>query len=523
MKLVKLTFLLFFLYFVFTNNTNAFLSTDTWLNLYKNIDKWLYDLEIKVFQKELRWWDDSKEVYENLNRFTMEFYNIAPCFNENVAIKSNNQYIEINDVYNFIDDACKDNKWNIAVSNIATYQTAINDFIKYSQRVSKQKTKNIYQISRIWLYSDWTTDNSPFDIIVDLQEIDKIIFWEELNYDWEDQGFLDNFKKNPNYKPSSLSNYDTDYPSSDYPTNNFYWNDYTKLFNLSTDICADESWLSNEQLQSLTNTSVWWENNTDNNAIDKEIDEIKFMWTNFEWTWYSKVNDNSVWPCNDFFCIKVNFSTYNHSVLWYWETKSIQWVLEKSNEHLKKWANTSLQQAKMTTNNFEISLRDIDFAEMFHLWVVVQTKSPPLLDLENAIESDNIPENDKDTKTGLSHKLAERLREYYKNLGLDYDRANDLNIYLKKDEELKNIINSAELNPQFLLSKEEELKKIAEIKAKQNEYINDSVDKKIHKDILKEFYIEFVELERFTWAIKDYTDTLYWLIKKLREIPIFKD
>jgi len=46
--------------------------------------------------------------------------------------------------------------------------------------------------------------------------------------------------------------------------------------------------------------------------------------------------------------------------LGYASDKSIENVLKTSNKHLKKAANTSLVQSKMSTNNFEMSLRDLD-------------------------------------------------------------------------------------------------------------------------------------------------------------------
>lgn len=48
-----------------------------------------------------------------------------------------------------------------------------------------QKSKDIYEIARIGLYSDGVLENSPFDIIVDLQDIDTVIFGEEIEYEGE--------------------------------------------------------------------------------------------------------------------------------------------------------------------------------------------------------------------------------------------------------------------------------------------------------------------------------------------------
>jgi len=61
---------------------------------------------------------------------------------------------------------------------------------------------------------------------------------------------------------------------------------------------------------------------------------------------------------------------------------SIQSIVEKSNEHLKKFVNTSLIQSKMTTNNFELPLRDLKLSEIFSFGMVITKKTPPILNLE---------------------------------------------------------------------------------------------------------------------------------------------
>ncbi|HIE44937.1 MAG TPA: hypothetical protein EYP87_01890 [Flavobacteriaceae bacterium] len=62
--------------------------------------------------------------------------------------------------------------------------------------------------------------------------------------------------------------------------------------------------------------------------------------------------------------------------------RSIQSIVEKSNEHLKKFANSSLIQSKMTTNNFELGLRDLNLSDIFSFGLVVTKKTPPILNLE---------------------------------------------------------------------------------------------------------------------------------------------
>jgi hypothetical protein len=69
---------------------------------------------------------------------------------------------------------------------------------------------------------------------------------------------------------------------------------------------------------------------------------------------YKKVNDNLMWPCNEFFCIKIEFIIRKQKLLGGGTTVSIHSILEKSNTHLNKFVNTSLIASKQTTNNFEL-------------------------------------------------------------------------------------------------------------------------------------------------------------------------
>ncbi|USN58544.1 MAG: hypothetical protein H6767_10060 [Candidatus Peribacteria bacterium] len=51
-----------------------------------------------------------------------------------------------------------------------------------TKQKAEQKSDEMYKISRIGLYADGNTDNSSFDLIKDLQDIDAVIFTEELDY-----------------------------------------------------------------------------------------------------------------------------------------------------------------------------------------------------------------------------------------------------------------------------------------------------------------------------------------------------
>jgi len=79
----------------------------------------------------------------------------------------------------------------------------------------------------------------------------------------------------------------------------------------------------------------------------------------------------------------------------------------------------------MTTNNFEIGLMDLKLPDIFHIGVQVQKKSPPILNLDKNQENSNI-----NNKNISEYSAEAMLEEYYKNKGLDYKKANNIQQYL---------------------------------------------------------------------------------------------
>jgi len=84
----------------------------------------------------------------------------------------------------------------------------------------------------------------------------------------------------------------------------------------------------------------------------------------------------------------------------------------------------------MTTDNFELGLMDLNLPDLFHNGVVIQRRSPPILNLEDKIDNGtNTNNEDKSQDTGnfSSESLFE---ETYKNLGLNYKKQNSIAQFL---------------------------------------------------------------------------------------------
>lgn len=544
-KFSKFIFLIISGILIFPSLWFSFLDDDLWLNLYKNLDEWLEDLKIKQYEFEINWWEENN-LAGNINKILDENLSIWECIKDNITTEAIEiiAYWDISKLSEYLNETCtKDDK--LATEFLIDLLNEIKSIYNNSKQTADEKSKKIYEVSRIWLYSDWTTSNSPFDLIIDLQEIDKIIFTQDIEYEWEDMNFLSDFKNSPfipRLNPEEDGNYIPSYPITENEENNTNEIENENTWNIPTNqntwettsipqdpnsiVCAtsnsiSSSWLKPSEILNIQN-NINQNNQTNNNTRKAENTwyQSDYIWytamqnPDFNSSSYAGVNDNTQWPCSDFFCINIDFSTYEQKALWYWQSISIENLLTRSNEHLKKAVNTSLQQWKMTTNNFEVWLRDIDLVGMFHMWFVIQKKAPPILNLENIVADKNAHPS--------SSKVKKMLEEYYKNMWFDYSRANDLSIFTWEDFEQKNVISWAELSPTTVSQRQKEIADIQNKLKEKNDYINNQTDKQINSVILDEFYQELIELDTFIAWIETYSFSLSWLIKKLREIPVNK-
>ena len=575
--------------------TGAFLDDDLWINLYKILDESFEDLDTKQYEYEIAWWED-KDLSKNINRILNEELEIwKDCINSDIDSKAIKRIAnwDIYTLWKYLNEDCFEDE-KITIENLNNIATKINEIDEVYIETSKDKSKKIYDISRVSLYTDWTTDNSPFDLINDLQSIADIAFNDELIYEWEDSSFLSNFKDDP-YMDTLASETDEE-DASDFSVDKILdiidgvvkSNDEINeisldwILNIINDVTnTDEDEISLSQVLGIINDTIEEDKSTDYNSQDdfiitndwniiicpddnsvdqswldiSEIIELKYSSieniynssdvfselddsneiiddyglyyddksripyalydADFTSSSYNNVNDSSKWPCNEFFCIKINFATHNQKLFSYWDSISLENLVNTSNGHLKKGANTSLQQAKMSTNNFELWLRDLNLPDTFHMWFVIQKKSPPLYNLENVVD-----DHQKHLKISETENMLE---ETYKNLWLDYSRSNDLDLIIWKDKEEKTVIDWANLAPNETAIKDRELKRIDEIVKERNDFTTKQLDKVMTAQELEKFYDQLIEIERSVWWIEDYTISLNSIIRKMREIPIFVD
>ncbi|QFR39063.1 hypothetical protein A9Q91_02405 [Candidatus Gracilibacteria bacterium 28_42_T64] len=514
----------------------SFLGEDLGLDLYKNIDKGFEQLELKNYEYELKGGEDSMAKYINE---ILEIDGVGKCIIDNIS-SSDIQKISAGDIgvlASKITDECKGEDQSISIEKINKIQNAIQEIHNIAQSSAEEKSKQIHSISQIGLYSDGIIENSSFDLVDDLQKIDAIIFSSKIEYEGADYENIDDYlagnfgikndKNNFSPTPAVSSGAESTSESSEdeniEEANQENKNLPLVLGNSNKYICSYDDKIQNgfspdtleNLINNIENPNISVPQVESSSIENREQDESDNSESNnnpdndsINNGSYSTVGD--AWPCNNFFCIFVDFVVYEHKLLVGGENISIEYLLNRSNEHLRKFANTSLAPAKMTTNNFELGLKDLNLADMFHISFQIQTKPVPILDIKKETE-------DKDKSEFSKDKMLET---YYNSLSLDYKRRNDLSIFSKSESELKTLLDSAELNITDVAIKHEQFnKRVNERKEKLN-FIGKSVGKKVQYETMEDFGDQFIELELFSKAISDYVQSLQNVIKQMKEIPV---
>lgn len=494
--------------------------------MYKNIDEWFESLEIKTYEYELTNGQESITNYINdyIETHIATQENGWECIQEDISIEEFNQIaggnLELLSIK--MSDDCKLENKNISIENITNIQSHITDMQRIAQQQAEKKSNEIHQISRIWLYSDGITENSSFDLIDDLQAIDDIIFSQKIPYEGQEYEDLNEYL-NENFWISENKGNETDFSIIDITkSENQEWSSLSHSWvfidlgttnTYSCNIGDEKTLLSTWSLQSviddLNNDSPdILSNSWIHEMSGQENQEPSIINTPNN---YTALNDNWVWPCNNFFCITVEFIMYNHKLLWWGPDVSIEYLINRSNNHLKKFANSSLVQANMTNNNFELWLKDLNLPDLFSLNVQIQSKPVPILD----IGLEEKEKNDKLTSTNM-------LEEYYKTHDLEFERRHDISIFTHKAQEKKSIIDNAELTNIEAVQEVSEYVDTLTKKSQQFEFNPLFVDKYITYNELERFSNQFRELERFANAIFEYSVSINSIIRKMNEIPLDK-
>ncbi len=524
--LIKIFFgIVLWLYFFAFTQTSAFLWEDLGLDLYKQIDEGLESLETKQYEYELSGqWEAS--INDVINPILADYWVSCDIWDSGT--------IESMLSDNSIEEIITRCVWDgnpapaILVEQVQNALWYVRNTFKARAETKSEKT---YEVARIGLYSDGNLENSPFDLIWDLLEIDKIIFSEELEYegvpyeksaDEELDDFLEEDKSYLYPEEEDESEEEKEWLDDivlDSPEDVDAIPEIIQELDYHRYVCApwdDSSWLDEEEIETILwgiHGTGWYIPNPTIWEYPGGISPIWGWWngpftggTTLTWS-YTPVTDE--WPCDWFFCIIIEFQKSDYGLAG-WESMTIETILKRAAKHLEKPANASLTQRKQTTNNFELGSIIESLPDMLRgFWIEVSSKPVPILDVENGRE---------DAVEWDLFEIENLLTKYYKNLGLDYERRNDLAIFESRTHEQKVFETAAGMAIPYPENRLNELESFKNALAENNRLVSVAVDKQIVHEDMREFADQFTELERFIHAIKDFVEAINGTTEEMKEI-----
>ena len=490
-----------------------------WLNLYKDISNYVKTLDEYHIED---WITKSQEssIIDELN-IEIQRYNKLNWGELNCSFDKDLNIQEIVNIINWIDSEavllekldCRD----IDISERTIYVSILRNFYNYWSLVANNKTENIININNIWRYSNWDKNDSSFDLITDLEDINKIIFREEILYPYWDN-IIDLSWSDWNWGLTMINNIPDNITSPNLETSNdedLTNQEKNMLENMwSNEICADTS----DVLSFLDDWASIWddENQNENENEDDEnsflVDEEDLMDEFLAWKFTDNnwCQDNDSWDWFYFnICIEVEFLNYSSWAWWVASVlfKSIEWFVDKSLEHLWEFVNKSLIQSEMSQNNFEIWLKNVDFPSLFNMWVHVIKKPVPLK--QTRMHTQNQEKDD--------FHIDNLLINSFKDLWLDYNKINSLEELEKNKEVAFMINNSTELQVHVVNDRVKEINTVPSYLFLNN-IKNSTIDSKITKEIHSDFLDQFSELEKFTNTMSYYSNDLRQIILWMNQI-----
>lgn len=484
---------------------------------YSSIEKQSSKINSDVYFIELLWKDWNKDKINSFSKYS--------CLNKDLNIQDIN-YISNwwLDIDKYINNDCK---W--ITDKVLDFSKSVNNYRLYIKDKSTEKAWVIETISTNSIYADGNPNNWEFDLIYDLKYIDEIIFASKTwNYTWNT--FYDIWKDLWNLKDSIEDFYNENINQNNEINNE---SNIQEDNNINEDIFINEistttieetnslnyCWIeeSNTNLSTSALTYIvsdiyqdisWWNNlssNIPNNEEDLSNNSDDWNWEISEYLWsYKSTKDNDMFPCNLLYCITIDYITYTQNALEWWNDNiTIEYLINRSNWHLKKFASTSLIQGKMTLNNFELGFKNLNLSEIFNMSVILIKKPLPILDIKD--KEDN--------------KIIELSSQHFEKYWIDYKKRNDISKYRKIQDD-KNIIS----NNLYLTSKDV----INDINDFQD-YINTNNRIKSQNDIyyktvannkvIENFENQLTELDIFNSYFLDYSKNLEQVIKNMEKIP----
>ncbi|MFA5916639.1 MAG: hypothetical protein WC850_00210 [Candidatus Gracilibacteria bacterium] len=533
MRKNKLSIFILYLFFLLSFffhliKVDAFLDEDSGLDLYNNIDSGIYDLELKYYETNITNGGEIS-IAERINNLAG-----VPCIDESITMDDFNKIASGDTVTlsNLILDECKDDEGSqINISLMNNFFDVIIKLSKESQANAEEKTRITYNIARLGLYNDGNTDNSPYDIIKDLEDVNGIIFTltNDTKYEGTDTTKLSDFfsssKTNTN-NTSTTNNNNTSTTKSNTNTTNTTTNTTSTTNNtnnttnstntLNGYTCAKSSsnnlsGLNYSTLNILQNniedngtsnynsSSGTTQATTGNNNNGGTTASHAQIGGNLITISSPDINEDSS-NCSDFFCIKILYSKYEQDLFGGGKSKdkSIEGLIKNSNNHLYKYANTSLIQHQITIDNWELSIKNLKLKDIFNQNFIVLSRNIPIMN----VDKNNAKEKQKKENSPFGYKSL--LEYYFKLYGLEYDRANSIDDFNKRLSETISINDSLGLGILNATERYDSSSNHATASKEDESYLNKLLSTKQRSDNISGLYGLFIELESFTNSFEQY-------------------
>lgn len=289
------------------------------------------------------------------------------------------------------------------------------------------------------IFMDGDLENSDFDIIVDINKINEIIFKKPINYEWV---------KNPNKKslldylsgekPVGLGKTASEVENENKNFNNFdiieNWQNFSENNNSNSEnntefqneaysldwsnICQEDShsegkisdvnnMVDSRFLEDLNLVLQWWKNhnnywidysakkNLKNNSKNPVSNNSNSQWLDDNNS-DSSSDFSTKLPCSNVFCIKFGSNISNDNLLVGGKgSNSIEWILEKHIEKLNPISYSNLSSQKMTNNTFQLPFLNLKFSSVisggavFVHWSPQTSKISPTTEKTQEIDFDS--------------------------------------------------------------------------------------------------------------------------------------
>lgn len=320
----------------------------------------------------------------------------------------------------------------ITTAALEDYIIIINLFYESKVKWAIEATEFFTKMQRVWLYSDWSRRNSEFDIISDLDDINTIIFWstpwqywswvswalwwlspKAMEFKNHSYDTLPTFQNESGlglwlWNTSSTVSDRIDGNSPINPNIPSYIEDtnYSHITISPDDVTCDltgTNWMIDDLFEIEENAVTppdeeSWENSQETNYEENQEDQLDNMWDKVEHIFSEFGNDDyggssykrtvdlfECWP-NKRICIIIEGLYYKSGYASTWDTSSIDYIITKSNEYLSHWAMASKLQFEMENTNFWNPFKDLNLAEIFSSWVLIEYKPLPFLDTNDGKE-----------------------------------------------------------------------------------------------------------------------------------------